>query len=43
MEELLKEALTLKACLDRAVAPSMLERLLPKRYKQYQKGVTGRV
>jgi hypothetical protein len=42
VEDLLKEALTLKACLDRGTPASMLERLLPKRYKQYQKGISGR-
>jgi MoxR-like ATPase len=43
VEDLLKEALTLKEAMDRGVAAGVLERLLPKRYKQYQKGVTGKV
>jgi len=43
VEDLLREALTLKEAIERPVAPGMLEKLLPKRYKQYQKGVSGRV
>lgn len=42
-EELLREALALRACLQGAVPAGLLERLLPKRYKQYQKGVSGKV
>ncbi len=45
VEELWKEALTLSCCLARAarggVAPGMLEKLLPKRAKQYQKGIAA--
>lgn len=36
-EDLLREALLLQAALDKAVPAAVLERLLPKRYKQYQK------
>jgi len=43
VEELLREALVLKEALVRPVAAGTLEKLLPKRYKQYQKGVSGRV
>ena len=43
VEDLLKEALVLKEALERRVAASTLERLLPRRAKQYQKGVSGRV
>lgn len=50
VEELLREALVLQACLERgsvaatageSVVPvgQLLERLLPKRLKQYQKGI----
>ncbi len=42
-EDLLREALLLQTALQRQVAASALERILPKRYKQYQKGVSGRV
>lgn len=42
MEDLLREAETMSVCLTRGVAPGMLERLLPKRFKQYQKGVSGK-
>lgn len=38
-EELLREAYTLRACLQDGAAPGVLEKLLPKRYKQWQKGV----
>ncbi len=41
-EELLKEALVLQQCLGQATSASVLERLLPKRYKQYQKGISGK-
>jgi len=47
VEELLREALTLSACLTRAAEDSskmpagLLEKLLPKRAKQYQKGISG--
>ncbi len=43
VEDLLREALLLRAALDRGVAAGQLEKLLPKRYKQYQKGISGRV
>jgi MoxR-like ATPase len=41
-EDLLREALLLRAALDAPGAPGLLERLLPKRYKQFQKGISGR-
>ncbi|KAL4438050.1 hypothetical protein ABPG77_004271 [Micractinium sp. CCAP 211/92] len=41
-EDLLREALLLQAALERAVPAAVLERLLPKRFKQYQKGISGR-
>lgn len=42
LEELLRETVLLKSCLDRGTEGSVLERLLPKRYKQYQKGISGK-
>lgn len=42
-EDLLREALVLREALGNCVPASALERLLPKRFKQYQKGVAGRV
>jgi hypothetical protein len=44
--ELLREAETLRACLSRAlntkdVLPGMVEKLLPKRAKQYAKGIAA--
>lgn len=42
-EDLLREALVLRAALDALGSPGLLERLLPKRYKQFQKGISGRV
>lgn len=36
-EDLLREALLLQAALEQAVPAAVLERLLPKRFKQYQK------
>ncbi|CAD7700318.1 unnamed protein product, partial [Ostreobium quekettii] len=42
LEELYRESYLLKTCLDRATSSSVLERLLPKRYKQYQKGISGK-
>lgn len=47
VEELLREALVLSHCLSRAAEDSskipggLLEKLLPKRAKQYQKGISG--
>ena len=41
-EDLLREALVLQTALDRGVAAGVLERLLPKRFKQYSKGISGR-
>lgn len=32
----------LQAALDQQVPAAVLERLLPKRFKQYQKGISGR-
>mmetsp|Transcript_22439 Transcript_22439/g.49028 ORF Transcript_22439/g.49028 Transcript_22439/m.49028 type:complete len:583 (-) Transcript_22439:411-2159(-) len=51
-EELLREALVLQTCLERGLvsiragqssqfAGSLLERLLPKRFKQYERGIAG--
>lgn len=37
-EDLLREAMLLQSALERGVPAAVLERLLPKRYKQYQKG-----
>lgn len=42
VEELLREALILQAALDSETEAGLLERLLPKRYKQYQKGISSR-
>jgi hypothetical protein len=41
-EELLREAYTLAECLQRRCGAGILERLLPKRYKQYSKGISGK-
>ncbi len=41
-EELLREAYTLAECLRGGTAPGVLEKLLPKRYKQYAKGISGK-
>jgi MoxR-like ATPase len=41
-EDLLREALVLQTALDQSVAAGVLERLLPKRFKQYTKGISGR-
>lgn len=38
-EELLREAYTLCTCLSQRVSAGVLEKLLPKRYKQYAKGI----
>lgn len=38
-EDLLREAYTLQTCLSQRVSASVLEKLLPKRYKQYMKGI----
>ena len=43
VEDLLKEAMILNEALGRKVASSTLEKLLPKRFKQYEKGISGRV
>lgn len=42
LEDLFRESFVLKTCLDKATSSSVLERLLPKRYKQYQKGISGK-
>lgn len=42
VEELLREALILQAALESETEAGLLERLLPKRYKQYQKGISSR-
>jgi hypothetical protein len=46
VEELLRESLVLQSCMERSAAGQsgmgpLLERLLPKRLKQYQKGVAS--
>lgn len=41
-EDLLKEALTLQVALEAEVRGGLLEKLLPRRWKQYQKGVEQR-
>lgn len=42
-EDLLREALVLQEALKQdPVVPGLLERLLPKRFKQYQKGISSR-
>jgi len=41
-EDLLREAYTLSECLQRRCTATILEKLLPKRYKQYQKGISGK-
>jgi MoxR-like ATPase len=43
VEDLLREAMVLKEALTRKVAANTLEKLLPKRFKQYEKGISGRV
>lgn len=40
-EDLLREAYTLQSCLKQKIAAGVLEKLLPKRFKQYMKGVGG--
>ena len=42
VEDLLREALILQATLEQETSASILERLLPKRFKQYQKGISSR-
>lgn len=42
VEDLLREAMILQTSLERVVPASILERLLPKRFKQYQKGISSR-
>ena len=42
VEDLLREAAMLSACLERGVRHTLLERLMPKRFKQYQKGISGK-
>ncbi len=41
-EDLLREAYTLQQCLNQRSAGGVLEKLLPKRYKQYQKGISSK-
>jgi MoxR-like ATPase len=41
-EELLREAYVLSECLQRRCTAGVLEKLLPKRYKQYAKGISGK-
>jgi MoxR-like ATPase len=42
VEDLLREAMVLKAALDQKVSAGVLEKLLPRRFKQYQKGISQR-
>lgn len=42
VEDLLRETLILRATLEQETTSSILERLLPKRFKQYQKGISSR-
>lgn len=42
VEELLREALVLQAALSNKTDASLLQKLLPKRYKQYEKGISSR-
>jgi len=42
VEDLLREAMVLKEALDQSVNSSVLEKLLPKRFKQYSKGISQR-
>lgn len=41
-EDLLREAQVLAECLSRGVPGGVLEKMLPKRFKQYQKGISGK-
>jgi MoxR-like ATPase len=41
-EDLLREAYILSECLQRRSSAAVLEKLLPKRYKQYSKGISGK-
>lgn len=41
-EELLREAYTLCEALQRRAGAGVLEKLLPKRHKQFAKGIAGR-
>lgn len=41
-EDLLREAYTLQTCIQQRVGAGVLEKLLPKRFKQYQKGISGK-
>lgn len=41
-EELLREAYVLSDCLQRRCKAAVLEKLLPKRWKQYTKGISGK-
>lgn len=43
VEDLMKEAMLLQECVKRKVPAGVLEKILPKRFKQYQKGISGRV
>lgn len=40
VESLLNEVLVLHSCLERPAHPGVLEKLLPKRLKQYEKGIS---
>lgn len=42
MEDLLREAMVLQEALAKATSSSLLEKLLPKRFKQYSRGIQQR-
>ena len=42
VEDLLREAMLLQEAVTQRIAASALEKLLPRRFKQYQKGVSSR-
>eukprot|EP01024_Parvocaulis_polyphysoides_P006211 TRINITY_DN11619_c0_g3_i1.p2 TRINITY_DN11619_c0_g3~~TRINITY_DN11619_c0_g3_i1.p2 ORF type:complete len:216 (+),score=17.29 TRINITY_DN11619_c0_g3_i1:22-648(+) len=41
-EDLLREAMTLQSAVKEKVGQSVLQKLLPKRYKQYERGISQR-
>lgn len=43
MQGLIRETLILRTALEQKIQGGCLERLLPKRFKQYEKGIAGRV
>lgn len=42
VEDLLREAMILQEALVKATSASLLEKLLPKRFKQYTRGIQQR-